>query len=146
VGQKVGWFQTTLEHGRNRHVCVRSPSKATSKEGSIEKDLAPTLRVSQERRRRSRGPSDLCQKAGRACVYIQNETIKVSKSQFDSGLKILYQEVMHPLVEKGVCIKKKKGTVALLTILVIICVILTKWSLAHFAKLRGLSTSSQDAY
>jgi hypothetical protein len=30
--------------------------------------------------------------------------------------------------------------VALLTILFIICVILTKWSLAHFTELRGLCT------
>jgi hypothetical protein len=28
----------------------------------------------------------------------------------------------------------------------IICIILTKWSLAHFVELRGLSASTQDVY
>jgi hypothetical protein len=30
--------------------------------------------------------------------------------------------------------------------LFIICIILTKWSLAHFAELSGLNRSAQDAY
>ena len=63
-----------------------------------------------------------------------------------SGLKILDWEIMQPLGEKGICIKKTKGTVAMLTILVIICVILTKWALTHFVELRVLSTSAQDVY
>jgi hypothetical protein len=42
--------------------------------------------------------------------------------------------------------KKKERHVAWVGNFFIICIILTKWSLAHFAELRGLSTSSQDAY
>jgi hypothetical protein len=43
--------------------------------------------------------------------------------------------------------KKKKETCSMVwQFLFIICIILTKWSLAHFAELRGLSTSAQDAY
>jgi hypothetical protein len=43
--------------------------------------------------------------------------------------------------------KYKKETCSMIwQFLFIICIILTKWSLAHFAELRGLSTSSQDAY
>jgi hypothetical protein len=44
--------------------------------------------------------------------------------------------------------KNKKETCSMVWqfFLSIICIILTKWSLAHFAELRGLSTSAQDAY
>jgi hypothetical protein len=42
--------------------------------------------------------------------------------------------------------KKRKRLVAWLEILFIICIILKKWSLAHFAELKGLNTSTQDAY
>jgi hypothetical protein len=45
-----------------------------------------------------------------------------------------------------ISMKKKERPVALLTILCIIFIILTKWSLAHFAELRGLSTLAQNAY
>jgi hypothetical protein len=45
-----------------------------------------------------------------------------------------------------ICINKKKRPVAWFDNFVIICIILTKWSLAHFSKLRGLITLDQDAY
>jgi hypothetical protein len=38
--------------------------------------------------------------------------------------------------------KKKRDLQHGLTILFIICIILTKWSLAHFVELRGLNTST----
>jgi hypothetical protein len=51
-------------------------------------------------------------------------------------MEILFIYILHNL----------KGSVALLTILFIICLILTKWSLVDFAELRDLHTSAQNAY
>jgi hypothetical protein len=50
-----------------------------------------------------------------------------------------YVYVLHEL-------RRKRTYNMVWKILFIICIILTKWSLAHFAKLRGLNTSSQNAY